>query len=52
MVQQFPNMSGLEPPTLAQTMAFPVHRGDFVQILNVIDFHWCTISSIGCGECV
>ena len=50
MLQQFPNMSGLEPPTLAQAMAFQVHRGDFVQILNVRNCHWCTISNVGCDE--
>ena len=38
-------MSRLEPPTLAQTMAFQVHKWDFVQILNVRNCHWCTISS-------
>ena len=50
MLQQFPHMTGLEPPTLAQTMAFQVHRGDFVQILNIRNCHWCTISNIGCEE--
>ena len=43
-------MTELEPPTLAQTMAFQVHRGDFIQILNVRNCHWCTISNVGCEE--
>ena len=50
MLQQFPDMSGLEPPTLAQVMAFQVHRKDFIQILNVRNSHWCTISNVGCEE--
>ena len=33
ILQPFPHMSGLQPPTLAQTKAFQVHRGEFVQIL-------------------
>ena len=51
LLQQFPNMSGLQPPTLAQAMAFQVHRGEeFVQILCVGDNHWCTVSNVGCDD--
>ena len=50
LLQQFPHMSGLQPPTLAQAMAFQVHRGEFVQILCVGDSHWCTVSNVGCDD--
>ena len=50
ILQQFPHMSGLQPPTLAQTKAFQVHRGEFVQILCVGGNHWCTVSNVGCSE--
>ena len=43
-------MSVHKPPTLAQAMAFQVHSGDFVQILNVRNCHWCTILNVGCDE--
>ena len=50
LLQQFPLMSGLQPPTLAQAMAFQVHMGEFVQILCVGGCHWCTISNVGCDD--
>ena len=50
LLQQFPHMSGLQPPTLAQAMAFQVHRGEFVQILCIQGNHWCTVSSVGCDD--
>ena len=40
IVQQFPTMSGLQPTTLAETMAFQVHRGEFVQMVHVDGCHW------------
>jgi len=39
--QQYPRMVGLQPPVLQQTLTFPVYRGEFVQLLNVRDMHWC-----------
>ena len=50
ILQQFPHMSGLQTPILQQTLTFQVHRGEFVQIINVRNNHWCTVSNIGCGE--
>ena len=50
IVQQSPNMSGLQPTTLGQIMAFQVHRGEFVQILHVEGCHWCTVSTVGCED--
>ena len=50
IMQQFPHVSGLQPPTLAQAMAFQVHRGEFVQILCVRNSHWSTISNVGCDN--
>ena len=50
MLQQFPHVSGLQPPTLAQAMAFQVHRRKFVQILCVRNSHWCTVSNVGCDD--
>jgi hypothetical protein len=48
MLQHFPHMSGLQPPTLQQAWAFDVHRGEFVQILHIHNSHWCVVSNIGC----
>ena len=48
ILQQFPNMSGLQPTTLAQTMSFEVHRAR--QILHVENCQWCIVSSVGCDD--
>ena len=31
-------------------MSFHVHRDKFVQIINIRNSHWCTVSNVGCGE--
>ena len=41
LLLSFPNMSGLQPPTLQKVFAFQVHSGEFVQIVNVRNNHWC-----------
>ena len=43
-----PHIGGLESVALGQTLAFTVQHGEFVQILNVSNNHWITISNIGC----
>ena len=50
MLQQFHHMSGLQTPVLAQTLAFQVHREEFVQIINVRNNYWCAVSNVGCSE--
>ena len=50
ILQQFPHISGLQNPILQQTLTFQVHRGEFVQVINVRNNHWCAVSNIGCGE--
>ena len=50
MLQHFPHMSGLQPPTLQQAWAFDVHRGEFIQILHIHNSHWCVVSNIGCED--
>ena len=44
ILQQFPS---LQPTTLAEIMAFQVHRGEFVQILHV---EGCTVSNVDCDD--
>jgi hypothetical protein len=48
LLQFFPNMAGLQPPTLQKVFAFQVHSGDFVQIIHVRNNHWCVVSTVGC----
>jgi len=43
-------MVGLQPPVLQQTLTFPVYRGEFVQLLNIHDTHWCVVTNVGCEE--
>ena len=50
ILQEFPHLSGLQDPILQQKLSFQVHRGEFVQIINVRNNHWCTVSNIGCNE--
>ena len=50
MLQYFPGMSGLQPPTLQEVCAFQVHTGEFVQIVNIRNKHWCVVSSVGCAS--
>ena len=50
ILQQFPHISGLQNPILQQTLTFQVHRGEFVQVINVRNNHWCAVSNIDCGE--
>ena len=42
-----PNMGGLQPPVLGDTLAFEIQRGEFIQILNVSGSHWITVSNVG-----
>ena len=50
MLQHFPSMAGLQPPALQRVFAFHVHRGAFVQIINVSNNHWCVVSTVGCDS--
>ncbi len=49
LAQQFPHIKGLQPTTLQQMQGgggFKCHRGEFVQILNVNNCHWCVVCRI------
>ena len=46
-----PYIGSLWSSTLGETLALAVQRGDFVQILNVANSHWITVSNIGFPPC-
>ncbi len=51
VAQQFPHIEGLQPTTLQQIQGaggFKCHGGEFVQILNVSNCHWCVVSTVRC----
>ena len=50
MQQQFPAVSGLQHIALQETLSFDVHRSSFVQIVNVDNVHWITVSNVGCEQ--
>ena len=50
ILQHFPSMAGLQPPALQKVLAFEVHSGGFVQIINVANNHWCLVSTVGCSS--
>lgn len=44
----YPNVSGLQDPSLGQTLAFNVQKSEFIQVLHTGKGHWITITTIGC----
>ena len=48
LLQFFPNMAGLKPPTLQNIFGFHAHSGEFVQVIHVRKNHWCVVSTVGC----
>ena len=46
--RQYPHIGGLLSTVLATTFSMEPQAGEFVQILNVGECHWVTISTIGC----
>ena len=48
MLQKQYGIAGLQDVTMLQTLSMDVQQGEFVQILNVANSHWVTISTIGC----
>ena len=43
-------MADLQPPPLQKFFPFDVHCGEFVQIINVRNNHWCVVSTVGCEK--
>lgn len=50
LLQEFPHISGLQPPILQETSSYDVPKGEFVQILHCRGNHWCVVSNVGCKE--
>ena len=50
LAQHFPDIKGLQPPTLEQIQGFRVHSREFLQLLNVRRSHWILVSNVGCDE--
>ena len=48
ILQHFPTMSGLQPPPLQEVLALKVYSGEFIQIVNIRNNHWCVVSTVGC----
>ena len=47
--RSYPIMGGLQMTTLGNTLAYTIERGEFVQILNIRQNHWITVTNIGCS---
>ena len=52
ILQEFPNIAGLQDPAVHRSLSFQILRGEFVQIIFVGGCHWCTISNVGCNDAV
>ena len=50
ILQEFPNIAGLQDPAVHNTLSFQVLRREFVQIISVGGCHWCTVSNVGCDD--
>ena len=48
MLQKQYGIAGLQDVTMLQTLSMDVQPGEYVQILNMANSHWVTISTIGC----
>ena len=48
LLQFYSRMAWLQPPALQQVLAFQVHSEEFVQIVHVMNSHWCMVSTVGC----
>ena len=46
--QQHPQVGSLQPPLLATQLALEPQGGEFVQIVNICNNHWITLSTVGC----
>jgi len=45
---QYPAVGSLQTPTLASKLALEPQTSEFVQILNLNNNHWITVSTVGC----
>ena len=50
VLQEFPNIAGLQDPAVHRSLSFQILRGEFVQIIFVGGCHWCTVSNVGCDD--
>ena len=41
ILQEFPNIAGLQDPAVHRSLSFQILRGEFVQIIFVGGCHWC-----------
>ena len=48
--KSFLHVGELQPTILAETLGFAIGRGEFIQILNISNNHWLTVSNIGCSQ--
>ena len=44
------HIGGLQDTLLGETLSFEIQHGVFVQILNVSQSHWITVSNVGCKK--
>ena len=50
ILQEFPNIAGLQDPAVHRSLSFQIIRGEFVQTIFVGGCHWCTVSNVGCDD--
>lgn len=48
--REYPHIGGFQNPILAEKLAMVPEAGEFIQVLNVSENHWLTISNIGCDS--
>ncbi len=48
--KQNQSIGGLQPTILSENFQFSIQKGEFVQIINVNNSHWLTVSNIGCPK--
>ena len=47
VTRAIPHMKGLQPPSLGVSLTMnPLGSHEFVQVINIGDLHWATISTV------
>ena len=46
--KQYPSIGGLQVPCLTLNLAMTPPKKEFIQVFNVSESHWITISTVGC----
>ena len=50
LLEQHPHIGGFQNTLHAENLSMEPQVGEFIQILNINQCHWVTVSTIGCSQ--